>query len=147
MFRYLHEEDIRTVELLAEHLEWLADRGLAAGTIQARGRAVKRLVRRLRAPLLEASREDLLAWRRALCGGPKTIATEVSHAHQFCLWLVVMGYRRDDPAEGLPFPRRPRTLPRPIAERDLMRALDGAPGRIHALSAERGRPAASSHSR
>ena len=113
------------------HLEWLRLRGLSEGTIGGRRRALARMTVMLPCPLLEATPSDLLAWRAGLRGlGPSATLNYVTHAHQFYGWAVARGLISANPAAGLPVPRRPRRLPRPIDEAELMAALAAAPPRV-----------------
>lgn len=81
-------------------------------------------------PLADATRADLAAWREQLTVTNDTVTHYVAHARGFFGWLVLDGYRPDDPTTGLPVPRLSRRLPRPIGEDSLMRALADAPARI-----------------
>src|SRR5215472_17542096 len=115
---------------VGEHLSWLRLRGLAAGTIEARRRALVRLAAGLRMPLLKATDLDLAEWRASLHLSPKTICCYVSHAHQFYSWAVTEGLIESNPATRLPVPRKRLMLPRPIAEDQLLAALVAAAPRI-----------------
>ena len=117
-------------EAIAAHLDWLRLRGLSAGTLWARQRALARMTVLLPCPLLEASPEDLLAWRRGLQLSPHAVRSYVSHAHQFYAWALAEGLVAANPAAGLPVPRRGRTVPRPVGEPELMLALAAAPPRV-----------------
>jgi integrase/recombinase XerC len=118
--------------VLRRHLDWLRARGLSPNTITTRRRGVWRLAVALGGvPVLEATPADLERWRDGLDRlTPAVIGQYVSHAQQFYRWAAGAGYITADPSAGLPFPRPPRRLPRPISERDLMAALDEAPTRI-----------------
>ena len=115
---------------VAAHLDWLRLRGLAAGTLWARHRALVRMTMLLPCPLLEASPADLLAWRRGLQLSPHAVCSYVSHARQFYAWAAAEGLVAVNPAARVPAPRRGRTVPRPIGEAELMLALAAAPPRI-----------------
>jgi integrase/recombinase XerC len=116
--------------VIAAHLRYLELCGQTPGSVYCRRRALARMAAALPVPLTEASAEDLAAWREGLSVGPGTVVGYVSHAHEFYTWLMVMGLREDNPAEGLPVPRLRRRLPRPIGEGDLFTAVSGAPERI-----------------
>ena len=114
------------------HLRHLAARGLSAdNTIRSRQNNLRRLAISI-APvgLLEATEEDIAAWRASLTVTPDTAAGYISHIQQFYAWACKNGHIAADPAASLPMPRVSRRLPRPIAEDDLMAALDCAPVRI-----------------
>ena len=115
------------VVLHLHHLELL---GRAPETIACRRRALVRMHVQLGVPLLEASREDLAAWRADLAVGPGTAAAYVSHAIQFYGWAAREGLVDENRAAGLPVPKLGRRLPRPIGEADLFAAVAGAPPRV-----------------
>lgn len=117
-------------EAVRRHLQHLRLQGLSEDTITARRRALIRLRTHLRSDLTEATADQLMAWREGLTVAPKTIGTYISHVSRFYDWAVGDGLLPANPARGLPVPRPPRRLPRPIAEQDLMAAVAGAPERI-----------------
>src|SRR5258708_28271498 len=119
-------------ELFAMHLADMRLRGLAEDTtIYARRCAIARLAAALDVPVEDATAAGLLAWRAALTVSPKSVGPYVDHVRGYYAWLVKSGYRADNPAANLPVPRGHRSLPRPIKDDDLWRALRAAapPGR------------------
>jgi integrase/recombinase XerC len=116
--------------VLAAHLTYLAQLGRAAGTIEARRRALERMATRMGMPLLDATPADVKAWREALTVTGNTVKGYVSHAQDFYAWAVREGLTGVNPADGLPLPRLVRGLPRPIGEGDLMEAVLCAPPRV-----------------
>lgn len=118
------------LRILAAHADWMRMRGRAAGTIYQRRRTILRLAGSLPVPLLEATAADLLAWRSALTVADPSVRTAVAHVRDFYAWLALEGYRLDNPAARIPVPRRERSLPRPIGEDELFRALRYAPRRV-----------------
>src|SRR5258706_4179758 len=131
-------------ELFAMHLADMRLRGLAEDTtIYARKCAIARLGEWLaahcksepwpgargRVRVEDATAPDLLAWRAALTVSPKSVGPYVDHLRGYYAWLVKNGYRADNPAANLPVPRGHRSLPRPIKEDDLWRALGPPPPR------------------
>jgi integrase len=116
--------------LAARYLSWCEQLGLSAGTVYARRRALIRLAAWLPVPLAEASAEHLAEWRAQLDMTPDAVVNNVSMVRGFYVWLLEEGIRPDNPARRLPVPRRRRRIPRPIAEDDLMAALDGAPRQV-----------------
>lgn len=117
-------------EPVARHLHWMALKGRSLTTIYARRLALARLSAALPVPLLEAMPEHLYDWRAGLGVSDRTTAQYCSHARQFYEWACDTGLIAGNPASALPVPRPPRMLPRPIAETDLMNALEQAPDRI-----------------
>lgn len=112
------------------HLEWMTQRGLSPGTICYRRRLLTRLAGELHRPILQADARDLARWRAGLRLGPATVLHYVSHAHSFYAWAVATRLIKVNPADGLPVPKAPRAIPRPIGEDDLMLAVQAAPDRI-----------------
>lgn len=134
---------------VADHLRYLELRGHTDASVYARWRALTRLAGWLAARhadtiridviedplsrsilLLGATADDLAAWRASLTTGPAATMAYVSHVRNFYDWAVAGGLRDSNPAAGLPVPRLPRRLPRPVSEDDLMAALACAPGRV-----------------
>jgi integrase len=115
---------------VAAHLGHLRLRGLAATTIGERRRALARMAAILPVPLLQATEADLLAWRAGLHLGDYALNSYAAHARGFYGWAVSEGLIASNPAVGLPVPRRPKRLPRPVAEKDLLAALESAPPRV-----------------
>jgi integrase len=116
--------------ILARHLHELELLGQSDGTIYARRRAILRMAALIDVPLLEATHEDLAAWRASLQVTDNTVVHYASHARQFFDWAVSKGLAGQNPAAGLLVPFLARGLPRPIGEDELMAAVTGAPARI-----------------
>jgi len=116
--------------VIAAHLRYLELCGYAPGSVYCRRRALVRMTALLRVPLIDATAEDLAAWREGLTVDRGTVVAYVSQAREFYAWAMLTGLREDNPASGLPVPRLSRRLPRPIADADLFTALAGAPDRI-----------------
>lgn len=120
-----------TDDPVAAHLDWLHQRGLSQMTIDARMHIVQRVGDYLHpVTLLDATAQDLAAWRASLTQAPGTIAGYVSHLQSFYRWAVASGVLPADPSAGLPQPKVPRRLPRPIGEDKLMYAVENAPRRV-----------------
>ena len=120
-------------EALEQFLIELAARRASSHTIAAYRRDVTRVLDlgagkgRALAPegwnreLLERALRDLHRTAHAASSAARALAAWRSFS-RFC---VRRGFLSDDPARRMPFPRRPRRLPRTLPERDLARALDG----------------------
>lgn len=80
--------------------------------------------------LLRATPEDLGEWRAGLQLMPNTVVMYVSAARGFYKWACRSGRIRRDPAWAIPVPPKRPGLPRPIADRLLVRAIDSAPAYI-----------------
>ncbi len=89
--------------------------------------------------LLEASRDDVeefLDARRAFDGRPATVRTRasaLSHLHVFYRWAVDEELLTTVPTAKIVRPKLRRTLPRPITDEDLARALAEAPTAMRAM--------------
>lgn len=68
--------------------------------------------------------ENIQAWLGDYSGWSK--ATYYSHMKDFCGWLVATGRLGADPMEGVRSPRRPKSVPKPLAESEVARALAAA---------------------
>jgi integrase len=112
------------------HLSHMRQRGLSEGTIAARRRILARLAAAIPVPLLDATPAHLATWRAALTVSPGTVIAYLAHVREFYAHAEGTGLIAASPATGLPVPRESRRLPRPVAEDDLMRALETAPPRI-----------------
>ena len=88
--------------VVATHLNYLEMRGQTTDTVYCRRRALARLTVALGKPLLDATEQDLAAWRRGLSVGPDTIVHYVSHAREFYRWAVRVGLIEQNPAENVP---------------------------------------------
>src|SRR6266705_3448844 len=117
-------------EHVADHLEWMRQRGLAPDTICQRRRTLTRLAAFLPVPLADATPGMLAAWRAGLTVGDQALVHYVGDARQFYAWAIGQDLAAGNPAADLPVPRLGWRLPRPIADHDLFTAVASAPGRI-----------------
>ena len=83
--------------------------------------------------LLERRLREMHRAGRAASSAARALAAWRSFS-RFC---VRRGLLAIDPARALPFPRRPRRLPRTLPERDLTQALDGLPAQDPATPRDR----------
>ena len=119
-------------EALEQFLIELAARRASPHTVAAYRRDVTRVLdleagagrpvesSRWNRPLLERALRDLHRTSHAAASAARALAAWRSFS-RFC---VRRGLLDRDPARALPFPRRPRRLPRTLPERDLAKALD-----------------------
>lgn len=108
------------------HLRWLRQ-WQAESSIYSRRRALLRMRCFLGKQLVDASRDDLAAWRESLHLAPASIASYVSHAREFYAWAIGEHLVDANPVDGLRVPPVPRLLPRPIDDGDLIPAVLAAP--------------------
>lgn len=71
--------------------------------------------------------DDLISWRLGLAVAECTQYVYVVHIRGFFGWAFEYGWLATNPSRVIPVPRYPETLPRPIGELPLMRALAAAP--------------------
>lgn len=121
------EESEQAVRAHIRHLELL---GRSKLTVYHRRRALIRLAGSLAVALLDATAADLYEWRSSLTASDATIAGYVSHVREFYDFCVHRGFLPASPAAGIPVPPSPRREPRPISEKDLLRAVTNADGRV-----------------
>lgn len=105
---------------------------LAAGhsdrTISSRAYTIKRLS--LTVDPMVSTRDDLTGWLSALTdkrtGEPAKRSSRATYRAQvraFYAWLADSGRRGDDPSVGLPKPKVPRGVPRPLSPRQVEQLL------------------------
>lgn len=105
-------------------------KGLRDRTIVDRTRTLERLARA--GSLVELSTDDLEDWLDAQHIGLRSRRCYLSHLHAFYGWLVLSGFRVDDPTTPIVAPKVPKLLPRPIDGDDLDVALQMADARMRA---------------
>jgi site-specific recombinase XerD len=129
-----YQGDDERPDLIALHLEACEQRNLRPVYIYNRGNilcAVEAIV----GPLADASEQALADWYRDIGRRmqPEARAVQLSHCRMFYRWLVLERFRDDDPTVRLERPRLRRRLPRPIAEKQLHRALEAATPEVRAM--------------
>lgn len=99
--------------------------GNSPETIRARSTFVRSLAAAAGKPPEVLDAVDLVGYlNRDLA--PWSRRTYYLHARAWFRWLVQEGYREDEPTAKLPAPRSPRTLPRPMSDDVLRRAITSA---------------------
>ncbi|MCG8588659.1 MAG: tyrosine recombinase XerC [Proteobacteria bacterium] len=108
-----------------DHLR--AERNLSAHTRRAYRSDVRQLAASLPAERGPEAVEvaEVRRWLASLHGAvaPSTIGRKLASIRTFFRFLVEQGLRARDPSEGLPGPKQPRSLPRPVAVDDCERLL------------------------
>lgn len=106
-------------------------RGLSPATIYQRERALLRLERALRKPLLDATELDLLAWQETLRGSVAYVANQLANCACFYRWATeTADLLSENPARRMVRPKVGRGLPRPIADTSLELAISTAPADV-----------------
>jgi integrase/recombinase XerD len=93
-------------------------------TLEERAILVRSLGRFLGAPVITASRTDLMEWLARPHLSPRTRKNYKSFLHTFYTVLQDEGYRVDNPAARLPRSRAPRTEPNPFTTEEVQKLLD-----------------------
>lgn len=113
-------------ELIRRHLDWLRRTGASPVTHRYRAGVLRRFVRDLDKPLLDATYEDLDRWQAGLTVSLSTTSSYTSGVRQFYRWAVETGRIDVDPTTRLPRTKVPKRRPRPVPEADLRVALVAA---------------------
>jgi integrase/recombinase XerD len=120
--------------LLEEYLQWLTiEKGRSRATIEAYHRDLEGLVRWMIESEIEIhalSEEDLERYFNALRKTKRaasTVARAVASVRGWTAYLVDEGHLSDDPSARLKGGRRGRTLPKPLAEEEIVALLDSIP--------------------
>jgi len=117
-----------TEDLLARYVQHLRRRHLATHSIvtyKAQLTAYTKVV-----DPLTATTEDIERWLDGCQIGDKSRLCYVAGVSGFHRWMVDNDVRTDDPSARVVRPKIARRLPRPIATRDLERAMDHADTRM-----------------
>lgn len=110
-------------------LQHMRRRNLSQASIRRRRLILRRLERWADddgRSLLWLDTDALADWLDTLHVAPQSRAHYIGDLASFYGWACRVGLRPDDPTEELERPRRPRYLPRPIADEDLHHALETA---------------------
>lgn len=126
------------IDPVTDHMEYLRLRNFRPRTLQARRDQLLRFARALciepDETLLAVTREDLMAWQQSMVHlSPNYRSTSASHLRAFYQWAVLTERIERDPSVGLVAVRLPPCTPRPIGEDDLHMAINCAPPRLRAM--------------
>lgn len=123
---------------ITAHIDWARDlRGLKPATLTARAWVLNRLSACIDRPLRDAHIGHIQSWEQSVVAGlaPQSRRAYCGHVRSFYTWAVKTGIVTDDPSVMLTRPKIPKTLPRPITEADLQRAIDTPPPKLGAMLA------------
>lgn len=118
---------------LYDHCVWLRLRGLSPDTIKQRQYVIRRLGRALGHDPVGATVAELDLWQRNRTLTAAGMSCELAHISSFYRWCVDEGLMSVNPAARLPRPKRPKRVPRPIADEKLERAVKFAPSDIRLM--------------
>jgi integrase len=111
-------------DLISLHIAHLQAGGYSTHTIEKRAYVLRQLHHRLPFGLAYAATELLEAWladlRTAKCS-EWTLSTYHYHLTMFYRWATSAGFLDGDPSAAIAKPRRPKPLPNPVSEEDLLR--------------------------
>lgn len=121
-----------------DYVYWMRTRGLSKSLIARRSSLLRAAETIMGATLTSATTSHVAALiahdrRRGLADA--TLYVYVGHLRAFYGWAIQNGRCRRNPTLGAPTPRRPRYLPRPIAEGDLQLAIATAEPRVRMVLA------------
>jgi site-specific recombinase XerD len=105
---------------------WQFAQSLSVRTVRERTATVVRMARWCGIAPESADIEHVVSWLAEGGGGnwsPRTRHTYHAALNAWFLWLQLQGHRDDNPMIMVGKPRRPRSEPRPISDRDLIRLL------------------------
>lgn len=101
---------------------WQHSANLSQRTIKERSAIIKNLCLASGTHPLEITPEAIMDFLNRDISR-STRATYHAAIRAFCRWLVVMGVRTDDPSMRTPTPKRPKSVPRPIPEQQIITML------------------------
>lgn len=121
---------------VAEYVRWMRVRGLSRGLVNRRSAQLRAAEKIMGVPLLKATSGDVTSLvergrRRGLADS--TIYIYAGHLRAFYGWALGQGRTRRNPMVGAAVPKRPRYLPRPIADVDLELAIVTAEPRARVI--------------
>lgn len=114
-------------DLVALHIAHLRAGGKSPRTIESRRSVLGRLNDRLPFGLAFAATEQLEAWLAELgqTGRSRwTLSIYHYHVTRFYRWATEAGYLDGDPTALISRPRKPMSVPKPVTEDELVRALE-----------------------
>lgn len=121
---------------VSDYVRWMRARGLSAGLVNRRSAQLRAAELIMGVPLQRATPSDITALvergrHRGLADS--TLYVYAGHLRAFYEWANTQGVTRRNPIVGAAVPRRPRYLPRPIAEADLSLAVTTAEPRARII--------------
>lgn len=123
---------------ITDYIRWMRTKGLSTQLVNRRASQLRAAEKILNTPLLRFRHEQVTALvergrNRGLADS--TLYTYSGHLRSFYSWAMITGRARSSPMMGAAIPKRPRYLPRPIAETDLELAMATADARTRVVLA------------
>lgn len=105
---------------------WQDAANLSPKTVYERANCIRHLLAFAQCGPLDLTPDDIIAYctRQGLSRATK--ATYHASIRAYCAWLVRTKQRPDDPTTDTPTPKRPKGIPRPVAEHQLVLMLAAA---------------------
>lgn len=125
-------------DAITDYVSYCRARGLSGPLITRRASQLRSAEQRMGVPLLKATPEQitgLVNAGRARGLSDSTLYVYVGHLSSFYGWAMITGRARKSPLVGAARPKRPRYLPRPIADSDLGLAMTTAEPRVRVILA------------
>lgn len=118
------------------YVEWMRTKGLSMSIVNRRSAFLRAAEHDMGISLLAAKPDQITALlallqRRGHCDATRHVYA--GHLRTFYNWGIGQGYCRRNPVLSAAVPRRPRYLPRPIADDGLMIAIDTAEPRVRVI--------------
>lgn len=114
-----------TVDALDAWSDWMRAQGLSTRTINERLATARMLLRVSAVDGQHLSSDHIIAFM-AREMKPASRATYHATIRAFCTWMQRTGIRADNPTDGTPRPRRPKSRPRPLEESQVFALLEAA---------------------
>ena len=102
-------------------------RNLRPRSIEKMVRAARQFDKAVDGAILSSTRQDVESYLDNRQIGARTRYWWISTLHAFYDWAITEGLTTDDPTKAIARPKMRRSLPRPMSDEDLRRALDVAP--------------------
>jgi len=123
---------------ITRYVQWMRTKGLSTSLIARRSSVLRAAEYQMGVGLLKASPEDVTRFlaaeqKRGLSDATRHIYA--GHLRTFYSWAIRAGLSRRNPVIGAAVPKRPRYLPRPIADQQLHRAFTAAEPRTRLILA------------
>lgn len=105
-----------------EYGAWLASWSPSKRTVTARRSLARKMLREW--GLDGFTSDGIQVWLSGYTGWSRS--TYYGHMRDFCAWMVAAGYLETDPMIDVRPPRRPKSVPRPLPESDVVRVIEAA---------------------
>lgn len=108
-------EAVDADRLIESWVTWMLAQGMAKRTVADRARVVAQVAREVRQHPIALTADGLTRWLASDIWKPATRRAYWTAVRAWSAWLIRIEHRTDDPTAGIPQPKVPRSLPRPIS--------------------------------